>query len=138
MTDNNKPEWFEIAEKDQPTTPRKASKTLPLAAVFATALILGIGAIISQIQDEPPASANQTNTEQTVSAENSASPTTAVQDSQSSPVTRIANPATSSAISGTSGLQNPAISQLPTKSGDDDDEGDDDDKGDDDDEGDDD
>ena len=143
MTENNKPEWFEIAEKDQSSSPRKASKTLPLAAVFATALILGIGAIVAQIQEQPPASGNQAVSEQTIPADNSASPASATQDSQSSPVTRIANPATSSSISGTSGLQNPAIAQLPTNGGDDDeddedDEDDDEDEDEDDDEGDDD
>jgi hypothetical protein len=54
-------------------------------------------------------------------------------NSQSSPVTRIANPATSSAVIATAGLQNPSIAQLPTKGGDDDDDDDDDDEEDDDD-----
>ena len=57
MTENNKPEWFEIAENDGPTAPLKASKTLPVLAVFATALILGIGAVVAQVQDKSPASA---------------------------------------------------------------------------------
>jgi hypothetical protein len=48
------------------------------------------------------------------------------QVSKSSPNARIANPATSSVIAGTSALQNPSIAQLPTKGGDDDDDDDDD------------
>ena len=54
-------------------------------------------------------------------------------NSQSSSVTRIANPAVSSAVIATAGLQNPSIAQLPTKGGDDDDDEDDDDDDDDDD-----
>lgn len=141
MTENNKPEWFEIAEKDGPAAPPKASKTLPLAAVFATALILGIGAVVAQVQEESPAIAVDTASVQASPSNNTASSTSVAQVSKSSPIARIANPATS-AIAGTSGLQNPSIAQLPTKGGDDDDddddeedddeEDDDDDKGDDD------
>ena len=54
MTENNKPEWFEIAENDGPAAPPKASKTLPVLAVFATALILGIGAAVVQAQENSP------------------------------------------------------------------------------------
>jgi hypothetical protein len=49
-----------------------------------------------------------------------------VQTSHSSPVARIANPAASTAVTATEGLQNPAIAQLPTKGGDDDDDDDED------------
>ena len=136
MTENNKPEWFEIAENDGPMAPPKASKTLPLAAVFATALILGIGAVVGQVQEESPATAVDTTSVQTASTNNTASPTSVAQVSKSSPIARIANPA-SSAIAGTSGLQNPSIAQLPTNGGDDDDDDDDEDD-DDEDEGDDD
>ena len=133
MTENNKPEWFEIAENDGPAVPPKASKTLPLAAVFATALILGVGAVVAQVQEESPAAAVDTASVQTTVSSSTASPTLVAQVSKSSPNARIANPATSSAIAGSSGLQNPSIAQLPTKGGDDDededegeDEGDDD------------
>jgi ABC-type Zn2+ transport system substrate-binding protein/surface adhesin len=60
-------------------------------------------------------------------ANNTASPTTVVQTSHSSPVARIANPAASTVVTATEGLQNPAIAQLPTKGGDDDGDDDDDD-----------
>jgi hypothetical protein len=133
MTENNKPEWLEIAENDGPAVPPKASKTLPLAAVFATALILGVGAVVAQVQEESPAMAVDTASVQTTVSSSTASPTLVAQVSKSSPNARIANPATSSAIAGSSGLQNPSIAQLPTKGGDDDededegeDEGDDD------------
>ena len=121
MTENNKPEWFEIAESDGPAAPPKASKTLPLAAVFATALILGIGAVVAQVQEESPAIAVDTTSVQATPSNNSASPTSVAQNSKSAPATRIANPAATTVMAGTSGLQNPSIAQLPTKGDDDDD-----------------
>ena len=121
MTENNKPEWFEIAESDGPAAPPKASKTLPLAAVFATALILGIGAVVAQVQEESPAIAVDAASVQASPSNNTASSTSVPQNSKSSPVTRIANPAATTVMAGTSGLQNPSIAQLPTKGDDDDD-----------------
>ena len=112
MTENNKPEWFEIAENDGPAVPPKASKTLPLAAVFATALILGVGAVVAQVQEESPAAAVDTASVQTTVSSSTASPTL---------VAQVSNPATSAAIASTSELQNPYIAQLPTKTEDDDD-----------------
>jgi hypothetical protein len=126
MTENNKPEWFEIAENDGPAVPPKASKTLPLVAVIATALILGVGAVVGQVQEESPAVAIETASVQTATSNNTTSPTSMAQDSKSLPVTRIANPARNSAVASTSGLQNPSIAKLPTKGDDDEDEGDDD------------
>jgi negative regulator of sigma E activity len=122
MTDNNKPEWFEIAEKDQPSVPRKASKTLPLAAVLAVTLIIGVGAVVAQVQEKSPAIAVETASVQTSALNNTASPTTVASNAKPSPVVRIANPSTTSAVATTTGLQNPSIAKLPTKSGDDDDE----------------
>ena len=122
MTDNNKPEWFEIAEKDQPSVPRKASKTLPLAAVLAATLIIGVGAVVAQVQEKSPAVAVETASVQTSASNNTASPTTVASNAKPSPVVRIANPSASSAVATTTGLQNPSIAKLPTKSGDDDDE----------------
>ena len=133
MTENNKPEWFEIAENDGPSAPPKASKALPLFAVFAFALILGVGTVVGLVQDNSPATAVDSSTTQatqandTSPANNTASPTTVVQTSHSSPVARIANPVASTVVTATEGLQNPAIAQLPTKGGDDDDDDDDDD-----------
>jgi hypothetical protein len=121
MTENNKPEWFEIAESDGPAAPPKASKTLPLAAVFATALILGIGAVVAQVQEESPAIAVDAASVQASPSNNTASPTSVAQNSKSAPATRIANPAATTVMAGTSGLQNPSIAQLPTKGDDDDD-----------------
>ena len=112
MTENNKPEWFEIAENDGPALPPKASKTLPLAAVIATALILGVGAVVAQVQGESPATAVEIASVQTTASSSTASPTS---------VAQVSNPSTSAAIASTSELQNPSIAQLPTKGEDDDD-----------------
>ena len=117
MTENDKPEWFEIAENDGPTAPLKASKTLPVLAVFATALILGIGAVVAQVQDNSPASAVDAANVQTEATNNTTSATS------QSPMT---DPSVGSTVSSTSGLKNPAIAQLPTNGNDDDDDEDDD------------
>ena len=119
MIENNKPEWFEIAENDGPTAPPKASKTLPVLAVFATALILGIGAVVVQVQDNSPASAVDAANVQTEATNN---------ETSQSPVT---DPSVGSSVSSTSGLKNPAIAQLPTKGDDDDDDDDEEDEDDD-------
>jgi len=126
MTENNKPEWFEIAENDGPTAPPKASKTLPVLAVFATALILGIGAVVAQVQNNSPASAVDAASVQTEATNNATS---------QSPMT---DPSVGSSVSSTSGLKNPAIAQLPTKGDDEEDDDDDEEDDDDDDEDDDD
>ncbi len=131
---SNKPEWFEMAENDGPVSPPKASKALPLAAVFATALILGVGAVVGQVQEGTSVVAVDTASVQSEVTSATTSATPVASNSQSSPVARIANPAVSSAVIATAGLQNPSIAQLPTKGGDDDDDDDDDDEDDDDEE----
>ena len=113
MTENDKPEWFEIAENDGPTAPLKASKTLPVLAVFATALILGIGAVVAQVQDNSPASAVDAANVQTEATNNTTSATS------QSPMT---DPSAGLTASSTSGLKNPSIAQLPTKGDDEDDD----------------
>jgi hypothetical protein len=125
MTENNKPEWFQIAEEDGPVALPKAKKGLPAAAVMVTALILGVGAVVGQVQEEAPANAVETASAQTVVANN---PTTTA-----APITRTANPAVDSAVTATSAVQNPALAQLPTTGDDEgDNEGEDDDEGEDD------
>jgi len=110
MTENNKPEWFEIVEADGPVTPSKASKTLPIAAVMVTALILGIGAVVGQVGQESPATATQGTPTQDM-----ATPSDSV--SSAAPV-----------VAGTTArLANPSIAMLPTNSDDEDDDDDDDD-----------
>jgi hypothetical protein len=123
MTENNKPEWFEITDKDEKPELRKVSKSLPVSAVLVAALVLGIGAVMGQTQNETPASAVTANAVEATDSQ--ASPTStavaAVKSAVSNPVT--------AAVVGTaaaSNLANPSISQLPTRGGDDDDDDDDD------------
>jgi len=113
MTENNKPEWFEITDKDEKPELRKVSKSLPLSAVLVAALVLGVGAVVAQTQNETPASAVTANAVQATDVQ--ATPTSS----------SIANPVTA-AVVGTAAagkLANPSISKLPTGGGDDEDEG---------------
>ena len=57
MTPSQKPEWIEIAEKDNAVFPRRVSKALPVIALAVTASILGIGSIYANPTVESPASA---------------------------------------------------------------------------------
>jgi len=103
MTENNKPEWFEITDADEKPALRKVSKTLPVSAVLVTALILGVGAVVAQTQDQTPASATSAGVQQTQLAE--ANPTAAA----------------AAVVGGVAAnkLANPSISKLPTGGGDD-------------------
>ena len=119
MTENNKPEWFEITDKDEKPELRKVSKFQPVSAVLVTALILGIGAVVAQTQNETPASAVTANAVQATDSQ--ASPTsTAVSTVKSA----VSNPVTASAVgtAAASKLANPSISKLPTGGGDDEDD----------------
>ena len=123
MTENNKPEWFEITDADEKPELRKVSKSLPVSAVLVAALILGVGAVTAQTQGVMPLSASYTNATQTVQPENNAT-AQAVSNVNSA----VANPTTvAAAVAGTvaaNKLANPAIAKLPT-GGDDDDDDDD-------------
>ena len=124
MTENNKPEWFVITEADEKPALRKVSKTLPVSAVLVTALILGVGAVVAQTQDQTPASATTASVEQTQSAQASSSPQVV-----STVKSAVANPTTAAAAVvgavATNKLANPSIANLPTGGGDDDDDDDD-------------
>jgi hypothetical protein len=54
VTENNKPEWIAMAEADGKPEIRKASKSLPVSALIVVALILGVGAVIGETQNETP------------------------------------------------------------------------------------
>ena len=103
MTENNKPEWFEITDADEKPALRKVSKTLPVSAVLVTALILGVGAVVAQTQNQTPASATSAGVQQTQSAE--ANPTAAA----------------TAVVGGVAAnkLANPSIAKLPNGGGDD-------------------
>ncbi len=108
MTQNNKPEWFEITDADEKPELRKVSKSLPVSAVLVAALILGAGVVVAQSSNETPASAISASSGQTPTVES--------------------NPTTAAIVAGTvaaNKLANPSIAQLPTSGGDDDDDDDD-------------
>ena len=115
MTENNKPEWFEITDADQKPEPRKVSKSLPVSAVLVAALILGVGAVTAQNQGVTPLSASNTNATQTAQPENN-------------PTAQAVAVVAAGTVT-TNKLANPAIAQLPTGGDDDDDDDDDDDHG---------
>ena len=125
MTENNKPEWFEITEADEKPALRNVSKTLPVSAVLVTALILGVGAVVAQTQDQTPASAVSAGVEQTQPTQASSSPRVV-----STVKSAVANPTTAAAavvgVVAANKLANPSISKLPTGGGDDEDDDDDD------------
>jgi hypothetical protein len=104
MTENNKPEWFEIAESDGVSQPKKARRTMPVAAVVVAGLIIGIGAVVAQTQEESPAQATETTTvatdqvKATASTSATATPKTTVAPTQSA-------------------MANPNIAKLPTGGG---------------------
>ena len=117
MTENNKPEWFEIAESDGDVRPLKPRRTLPIAAIIATALVIGIGAVVAQTQEESPANATETTAvanDQVVASNNSSA-----ENETTAPVASQA-PAASAAPSN-SAVANPNITKLPTGRGDDED-----------------
>ena len=123
MTENNKPEWFEITDADEKPELRKVSKSLPVSAVLVAALILGVGAVTAQTQGVLPLSAANTNASQFAQPENNATA-----QAVSTVKTAVANPTTAAAVVGTvatNKLANPAISKLPTGGDDDDDDDDD-------------
>ena len=123
MTENNKPEWFEITDADEKPALRKVSKSLPVSAVLVTALVLGVGAVVAQTQDQTPASATTASVEQTQSAQASSSPQVV-----STVKSAVANPTTAAAAVvgavATNKLANPSIAKLPNGGGDDDDDDD--------------
>jgi hypothetical protein len=109
MTQNNKPEWFEITDADEKPALRKVSKSLPVSAVLVAALILGVGAVVAQTQNESPASA--------ISAASTQAPSV-----ESDPT--IAAAAVVAGVAANNKLANPSIAKLPTGGRDDDDDND--------------
>jgi hypothetical protein len=128
MTENNKPEWFEITDNDEKPELRKVSKSLPVSAVLVAALILGVGAVTAQTQNVT--SFSELIPHATQSIHSDSAPTA---QAVSSVKSAVANPTTkAAAVVGavaTTKLANPAISKLPTGGDDEDDDDDDDDHG---------
>ena len=115
MTDNNKPEWFEIADNEAPTPSTKTRRTLPIAAVVAAALVIGIGAVVAQTQEESPASATETTS--ATSVQSDASNPSSAQSESTAPAA--SQTPTASASPSSTAVANPNITKLPTGRGDD-------------------
>jgi hypothetical protein len=124
LTENNKPEWFEITDNDEKPELRKVSKSLPVSAVLVAALILGVGAVTAQTQNVTSFSELIPNATQSMHSDSA--PTA---QAVSSVKSAVANPTTTAAAVvgavATTKLANPAISKLPTGGDDDEDEDDD-------------
>ena len=127
MTENNKPEWFEITDSDEKPQLRKVSKSLPISGVLVAALILGVGVFVSQSPDLAPISSATAAPEN-----NSKVQTPATSRADSSDKAAIANPGTVATIGAVAvaatALANPSIAKLPTGGDDDDDDDDEDDE----------
>jgi hypothetical protein len=115
MTPPNKPEWMELADADSAPSPKKVGRLIPAFIAAVAIAIVGVGAIATQISDEPPASAN----EQVVPGVSNTSPA-AVQvapeatNSVTQPKSAVSNPETP---------KKPSIATLPKNGGDDGEEG---------------
>ena len=105
MNLDKKPEWFEMTENDNAPQIRKVTKSLPVSAIVAVALVLGSGAVIGQQGDEPSLAAIVL-------------PELSLGDAQSKQQ--------STTVMRASSLKNPSIAQLPAGDNDDDEEEEDD------------
>ena len=114
MTPPQKPEWMELADADSAPTPKKVSRLVPAFIAAIALAIVGVGAIATQISDEPPASAN----EQVIPTQSATTPvvTSVTPGATTSNASPTAPQATSVAP------QQPTIATLP-KNGDDEGEG---------------
>ena len=133
MTENNKPEWFEITDTDEKPPLRKVSKFLPVTAVLVAAMILGVGAFVSQSPDLVPISSataapeNNSRVQTPATSRAVAAAKSAVATPSKVATAAAALPSTVATVAAAAtGLTNPSIAKLPT-GGDDDDEDDEDD-----------
>ena len=70
----NKPEWFELAEKDGGKTHFKVKRGFRSFALAIPLLAIGAGVVFAQTSNEPPAIAKETETVATASAAPSVAP----------------------------------------------------------------
>lgn len=119
MSENKKPEWIELADAEGRPELRKVSRSIPTSAVLVTTLILGVGAVMGQTNNETPASAVSANA--VTATDSQASPvSTAVAAVKST----VSNPATAAVVGAAHKLTNPSIAKLPTGGGEDDEDDD--------------
>ena len=133
MTENNKPEWFEITDTDEKPPLRKVSKLLPVSAVLIAAMILGVGAFVSQSPDLVPISSataapeNNSRVQTPATSRAVAAAKSAVATPSKVATAAAALPSTVATVAAAAtGLTNPSIAKLPTGGDDEDDEDEDD------------
>lgn len=57
MSNEKKPEWFEIVERDQPTRKERSSRRIfsrPILALALSGLVIGVGALYASADEENP------------------------------------------------------------------------------------
>ena len=117
MTPPQKPEWMELADADSAPTPKKVSRLVPAFIAAIALAIVGVGAIATQISDEPPASAN----EQVIPTQSASTPaSTALTPDAKSSVTPSNAPQAKTPQATPVTPQQPTIATLPKNGGDDD------------------
>ncbi len=135
MTENNKPEWFEITETDEKPPLRKVSKLLPISAVLVAAMILGVGAFVSQSPDLAPISSataapennSRVQTPATSRAVAAAKSAVATPSKVATAAAAVLPSTVATVAAAATGLTNPSIAKLPTGGDDDGDDDEDDD-----------
>jgi len=141
MTENNKPEWFEITDSDEKPQLRKVSKSLPISGVLVAALILGVGVFVSQSPDLAPISSataapennSKVQTPATSRAVAAAKSAVATPSKVATAAAAVLPSTVATVAAAATGLTNPSIAKLPTGGDDDDDDDEDEDDDDDDD-----
>jgi hypothetical protein len=115
MTPPQKPEWMALADADSVPSPKKAGRLIPAFIATVAIAIVGVGAIATQISDEPPASAN----EQVVPSQGNSSKASV--PATSAATTNVTTP--NSAQSAPVAPKQPSIATLPKSGGDNEREG---------------
>ena len=120
MSPEQKPEWFQIADADNAASTRKISKGLPIMALVAVAAIIGVGAVVAQTQEEPPANATETvapavvSSSQSSASSESVAPTVIDSATPSAAAVAPSKAPDATTAPAKKGVANPKIGQLPT------------------------
>jgi hypothetical protein len=87
MNPMNKPEWFELVEKDGGLPRRTAKRGFRAVALSIPLLAIGIGVVVAQSSNEAPASAETTSVAATQSPQVTTSPVASTQPAIAKPPT---------------------------------------------------
>ena len=115
MSNDKKPEWFEIVESDEPIQRRqrdRKSSTRPAIAFAAVGVIIGAGALIANAGEESPAraetsvSSSQIATSAATSTPTASTPTAST-PTASTPTASKSDPSAPAPSTPAGGIQNP-------------------------------